>query len=743
TNGSREFKKKLEQNDMEGMVAMARDQEREGAHVLDVCTAYVGRDEVADMRAVVRRFNLSVQIPLVIDSTEWPVMEESLKNVSGKPILNSINLEDGEERIKRVVPLAKRYGAALIALTIDERGQATTADWKFEVARRIYDICTERYGVDPRELIFDCLTFPITTGQEETRHAAVATIEAIRRVKAELPGALTTLGVSNISFGVKPVIRQVINSVFLHKAIEAGLDTAIVNASKILPLNEIDPKGLQITERLVLNDFTRGDPLQELLAFYDKTVQKGGTAKRQKAESVEERLKVAIVQADRSTLIDDLELARQAYAPLDIINTVLLEGMKVVGELFGSGKMQLPFVLQSAEVMKAAVAHLEPYMERVQGSEKGRVVLATVKGDVHDIGKNLVDIILTNNGYKTFNLGIKQPIDAILAAARRHDAHAIGVSGLLVKSTAVMKEDMAVLREEGVTLPVICGGAALTRKFVEQDLRRTYRGPVYYGADAFTGLRIMDELCGHAPPTKETVLPPLPEEAAEPAVAGANGHAEGKPAIAAVVRSAVPPAPEIPRPPGYGTWVTTDIDVAEVFEFLNERAVIGTQWQFRKGGVAPAEYERQMQEVALPLLERMKAMTIAEDLLRPAVVHGFFPCQSQGNDLILYHDDERTERLRFHFPRQRGREHLCLADYFAAVGSGRMDVVALDVVTVGRRASERARQLYESNQYADYLYLHGISVEAAEALAEYWHQKIRQILGIAGGDAEDKRKLFK
>lgn len=759
TTGSRKFKKLLEADDIEGMAAMAREQQDEGAHLLDVCVAYPGRDEVADMNKVLRRFNEAVRLPMVIDSTEWQVMAEGLKYITGKPFLNSINLEEGRKKLDIIVPLAKKYGAALVALTIDETGQATTCDWKFDVAKRIYDICVNEYGVEPTDLYFDPLTLPVSTGQSDLYNAAVETLNSMKRIKAELPGAGTWLGLSNISFGLDPYVRQVVNSVFLKLALESGLDAAILNASKILPLNEIDPEGLKLAERLLLNQREEGDPLQQLIAHYQSFGGEKKTSSKKTVDlgsTIEERLKNAIIMGRRDTLIEDLEIARKSYTPLDIINTILLDGMKVVGDLFGSGQMQLPFVLQSAEVMKASVKHLEQYMTKLEGSEKGKIVLATVKGDVHDIGKNLVDIILTNNGYKVYNLGIKQSIETILEELEKTKAQAIGMSGLLVKSTVVMKENLELMQQRGYKIPVICGGAALTRRYVEDNLRRTYQsGPVFYGEDAFSGLHLMDELCGHKPATLTansepiiTLAPPVRGTTSDnfnqggvadlsslsPAERGAGG--EGKRTLA--------PAPNLPKPPFLGTKVVQNIDIAEVFRFINERTLIGTQWQFRKNNVKPAEYERQMQEVAYPLFDRMKKQCIRENILRPTAVYGFFPAAGVGNDLIIFEDDYKTEKLRFHFPRQVGRENLCLADYFAPTKDGKaIDHAGFFVVTVGLYASERARQLFEQNNYTEYMYLHGLSVEAAEATAEYWHKRMRNDWGIGQDDDPDVTRLFK
>ncbi len=765
TNGSRKFKNLLEAEDWDGLVDMGREQEREGVHVLDVCTAFVGRDEVRDMTEVIKRYNSVITKPLMIDSTEAPVLEAALKLISGKAIINSINLEEGRKKIDDVVPLAKRYGAALVALTIDEEGQATTADWKFRVAKRIYDICTQEYDIPPSDLLFDTLVFPVTTGQEELRDSALQTLESIRRVKEELPGALTHIGLSNVSFGLTPYTRQVVNSVFLHYAQEYGLDSAILHASKIIPLARIDDEGRELARRVIFNERAQGDPLQQLMQHYaDK---KGTSSARSESlgDTVEERLKQAIIQGRRDSLVADLDLGMQTYSPLDIINNILLDGMKVVGELFGSGQMQLPFVLQSAEVMKAAVAHLEPFMEKADGSAKGKIVLATVKGDVHDIGKNLVDIILTNNGYKVFNIGIKQPIDNILAAAEEHQADAIGMSGLLVKSTVVMKEDLIAMNERGVQTPVILGGAALTRRYVEEDLRRIYHGKLFYGEDAFAGLRIMDELCLKRGPVAQ---PPKPgaakilggraavivPEAEEPVSTAGNGdkavccptHAAAQrmfDEVPAIRSSAVELLDDLPTPPFWGSRLVTDIPITEVFEYMNQRTLFSTQWQFRKSKLKPAEYERQMREIAEPKLAELRKFCLDNDILRPAVAYGFFRCASEGNDLILFEEDGSTERGRFRFPRQDHGDHLCLSDYFEPANGKANDVVGFMAVTVGHKVSEVAKEWFDANRYQDYLFLHGLGVEAAEALAEYWHQRYRRELAIADQDSTNIQKLFK
>ncbi len=757
-NGSKLFRDLLAREDWEGIVAMGREQEKEQAHMLDVCAAYVGRNEAADMTEIITRFNRQVTVPLVIDSTETPVMEEALRRIAGKPVINSINLEDGEGRLARVLGLCRKYGAAVIALTIDEQGMAKTADQKLAVARRIYELATTKYGLKPHDLIFDALTFTLGSGDEEFRRAGIETIEAIRRIKREFPAVHTILGVSNISFGLAPSARTVLNSVFLHHAVEAGLDMAIVHASKILPLFRIDEQGRELARKLVFDERERHgdrvtfDPLTEFMSHYAGQKKIAAPAVRQSTQTVEERLKARIIDGNRAGMDQDLTEALTRYKPLEIINTILLEGMKVVGDLFGSGQMQLPFVLQSAEVMKAAVGFLQPFMEKSEESSKGTLVIATVKGDVHDIGKNLVDIILTNNGYTVVNLGIKCPVETMIHAAEEHHADAIGMSGLLVKSTLVMKENLEVLNERGITLPVILGGAALTRRYVEQDLRSVYRGSVHYANDAFDGLRLME-----GARTGTLAAPSHPAEAIpeddEPAYTGA----EAKIAMAlqeniptrSHVRSDVP----VPIPPFWGTRVVPSVPLADVFAYVNEVALIRGQWRVTKGKRSQDEYRAFLERSVRPDLAALKSRVAEEGLLSPAVVYGYFPCQSAGNDLVIFRPPadgsyqpittkERREWLRFSFPRQRDDRHLCISDYFAPIESDRMDVVAFHLVTMGTKAAAHSKMLFDSNRYKEYLYFHGLSVESTEALAELWHKRIREELGIAGHDATDVRRLF-
>jgi 5-methyltetrahydrofolate--homocysteine methyltransferase len=739
-NGSKQCREYLLADDYDGIVGMAREQAREGAHVLDVCVDYVGRDGVRDVDEVVRRFVTQCTLPLVIDSTEPAVIETALKRIGGRAIINSVNLEDGEGgRPARIFPMAKRYGAAVVALLIDEEGQARTLDWKLKVAHRLYDLAVTRCGLEPSDLIFDALTFPVSSGQEDLRKDGIATLEAIRRIKAELPGVFTILGVSNISFGLKPAARQVLNSVFLHLAIEAGLDAAIVNALRILPLNRIDPQQREVARQLIFDERRDGyDPLTMFMSLFEKTGTGKATVASEVPRSLEERLKARIVDGEKPGLEPLLDEALLSYAPLTIINQILLDGMKTVGELFGSGQMQLPFVLQSAEVMKSAVGYLDRFMTKADGQSKGKIVLATVKGDVHDIGKNLVDIILSNNGYSVINLGIKQPIHNIVEAALTHRADAIGMSGLLVKSTLVMKENLEELNARGMArFPVILGGAALTRGYVEGDLRSIYQGEVHYAGDAFDGLHLMEELMGRdrveaqAPRAASPRKRAIPAETPRPAAPAERVRSD--------VRGDVP----IPAAPFLGSRVVTDIPLGDIFGFINEVALFRTQWQFHRGKGDRDRFDELIRDHVRPIYERWKARCRSEEILQPRVVYGYYPCQSDGDALVVFAEDGRTPRVRFSFPRQSAGRRLCLADFFASRDSGRMDVLGCMLVTVGRKASAVTRELFEEHNYTDYLYLHGLSVESAEALAELWHRRMREELGIAGEDSPELTRIFR
>lgn len=761
TNGSRKFRQLLEKEDWDGMVGMARDAEREGAHMLDVCAAFVGRDEARDMKSLITRLNTEVQIPIVIDSTEYSVLESALELIAGRPIINSINLEDGEKPMMAKVELIKKFGAAAIALTIDENGMAKSAERKLDVAKRIYDLATGA-GLAPEDLIFDCLTFTLSTGAEEDRKLGLATLEGIKLIKENLPGVRASLGISNISFGFDPKIRRILNSVFLHYCIEYGLDTAIVHAASILPLYKIDEAEREYHRRLIFDERTDDyDPLFRLLAFYEQQGDRDAAATMsEESLTIEQRLGRRIVDGNRIGLEKDLETALKQYQPLEIINNILLDGMKIVGDLFGSGKMQLPFVLQSAETMKAAVSYLEPFMEHLDAAARGTMVIATVKGDVHDIGKNLVDIILTNNGYKVINLGIRQPIENIIAAASKHKADCIGMSGLLVKSTVVMKENLSVLNQHGIQVPVILGGAALTRRYVEEDCRSVYRGRLFYGQDAFDDLHVMEQIAAGELERKAVPDEVAPARVLLASTAGAEGCSPPcavEPPVktsmqagsthlrqdtGSLPRSDVARGLPVPEPPFWGKKILESIPLQEVFGHVNETVLFRGQWQVRQRDLPSEQYADLIDKKIRPALESLKQRCIEEKLLAPRAVYGYFPCQSSGDELIIYRDDRKTEWLRFRFPRQDHGRHLCISDFFASVDEERMDVVPLQIATVGAFASRHERELFGADRYTDYLYFHGLSVECAEATAEVVHKRIRSELGFATEDAKSIQQLL-
>jgi 5-methyltetrahydrofolate--homocysteine methyltransferase len=761
-SGSKKCRDLLNGEDWDGLVSMARAQVKEGAHILDVNVDYVGRDGVRDMHELVSRIVNNVTLPLMLDSTEWEKMEAGLKVAGGKCLLNSTNYEDGEPRFLKVLELAKRYGAGVVIGTIDEDGMARTAEKKFQIAQRAYRQALE-YGIPATEIFFDTLALPISTGIEEDRANGRATIESIRRIRQELPGCHVILGVSNISFGLNPAARVVLNSMFLHEAMTAGMDAAIVSPNKILPLSKIADKHQQVCQDLIYDrrkfegDVCVYDPLGELTTLFE-----GVTTKRDKGvdESlpIEERLKRHIIDGERIGLEAQLIKALEQYPPLEIINTFLLDGMKVVGELFGSGQMQLPFVLQSAETMKAAVAYLEPFMEKSESGNnaKGTFIIATVKGDVHDIGKNLVDIILSNNGYKVINLGIKQPVENIIEAYQQHKADCIAMSGLLVKSTAFMKDNLEAFNEKGITVPVILGGAALTPKFVYQDCQNTYKGKVIYGKDAFADLHFMDKLMpAKAANNWDDCQGFLDEVEAEPKITTSPAPSTQSPAssdtqpIIIDTHRSEAVAVDIPRPtpPFWGTQLLqpTDIPIEEVLWYLDLQALIAGQWQFRKPKEqSKEEYQEFLQQKVYPILEGWKERIITENLLHPQVIYGYFPCQSQGNSLYIYdsHHPESEVRTSFEFPRQKSLRRLCIADFFAPKESGVIDVFPMQAVTVGEIATEFAQKLFADNQYTDYLYFHGLAVQVAEALAEWTHARIRRELGLSSNEPDNIRDIL-
>ena len=762
-SGSKKCRDLLNAEDWDGLVSMARAQVKEGAHILDVNVDYVGRDGVRDMHELVSRIVNNVTLPLMLDSTEWEKMEAGLKIAGGKCLLNSTNYEDGEPRFLKVLDLAKKYGAGVVIGTIDEDGMARTADKKFAIAERAYRQAVE-YGIPPTEIFFDTLALPISTGIEEDRENGKATIESIRRIRQGLPGCHVILGVSNISFGLNPASRMVLNSVFLHEATTAGMDAAIVSANKILPLSKIESRHQEICRQLIYDErkFEGNvcvyDPLGELT-----TVFAGVTTKRDRSldESlpIPERLKRHIIDGERIGLEEHLKKALEEHPPLEIINTFLLDGMKVVGELFGSGQMQLPFVLQSAETMKAAVAFLEPFMEKSESGNnaKGTFIIATVKGDVHDIGKNLVDIILSNNGYKVINLGIKQPVENIINAYEQHKADCIAMSGLLVKSTAFMKENLEVFNEKGISVPVILGGAALTPKFVHEDCQKTYKGKVVYGKDAFSDLHFMDKLMPAKSAGNWEDLQGFLNEV-ETAEVSTNGHKESVTTTAKETVSTEPKEVDTrrsdavaidikrPTPPFWGTKLLqpSDIPIEEIFWHLDLQALIAGQWQFRKPKEqSKEEYQAFLAEKVYPVLETWKQRIIEENLLHLQVIYGYFPCQAEGNSLHIYDSEKQSQQVAtFEFPRQKSLRRLCIADFFAPKESGIIDVFPMQAVTVGEIATEFAQKLFAANQYTDYLYFHGMAVQVAEAIAEWTHARIRRELGFTADEPNNIRDIL-
>ncbi len=745
-NGSKAFRDAMLAEDWDLCVKMASDQIREGAHVLDVCVDYVGRDGAEDMDQIAGRFATQASVPLVLDSTEPPVLQAALEHIGGRAILNSANLEDGEapgSRLDRVFGLAAEHGCAVICLLIDERGQARDVEWKLEIAHRIHRLAVDRYGLSASDLIFDALTFPLSTGGDDLRRDALHTIEAIRRIKAEIPGSFTTLGVSNVSFGLSPPARHALNSVFLHECVQAGLDSAIVHAGRIMPLNKIPAEQLTVCLDLIHDRRAPGyDPLTELLEVFADVKSANVVREDRSGWSVEQRLKQRIIDGERDGLSIELDEAlATGMAALAIVNDVLLDGMRVVGELFGSGQMQLPFVLQSAETMKSAVAYLEPHMERLGGeTSKGRLVLATVKGDVHDIGKNLVDIILTNNGYEVLNLGIKVPVAEMVAKVREVKADAIGMSGLLVKSTLIMRENLEELNDQGLSdIPVLLGGAALTRSYVERDLREIYKGRVFYGRDAFEGLHTMDRLMELKRGGVDADFGRVPTGRVLPARAP---------------RPAPGSRPDLPRrspdveldnfvyqPPFLGSRIVKGISLDEIAGFINETALFRNQWQFRpEGGEDDASFKDRIR----PVLRAQLAAAKASGILVPQVVYGYYAVNGDGDELVVWADEARSSELtRFRYPRQSEAPHLCIADFFRPVESGETDYAAFHIVTMGAAVSEATAELFAANRYHEYLLVHGIGVEMAEALAELWHRRIREEWGFAEQDGPTITGLFR
>jgi len=763
TNGSKAFREAMIAGDWDACVDFAREAVSEGANLIDLCVDYVGRDGTIDMRELASRFATASTLPIMLDSTEPEVIEAGLDCLGGRVVVNSVNFEDGEgpeSRFARAMPIVQEHGAAVVVMCIDETGQARTAETKVAIAERTIDVLVRDWGMQESDILVDCLAFTLGTGQDESRRDGLETIEAIRLLKERRPAAGTTLGLSNISFGLKPVVRVVLNSVFLHECQKAGLSTAIVHASKILPMNRIPEEQREVALDLIYDRRREGyDPLTALLDMFegvDAQASASGRLDALLALPLGERLARRIVDGEKKGLEGDLDQAMaEGMKPLDIVNDTLLSGMKVVGELFGSGEMQLPFVLQSAEVMKTAVAYLEPHMEKVEGQEgKGKILLATVKGDVHDIGKNLVDIILSNNGYSVVNIGIKQPITAILEAAQEHQVDVIGMSGLLVKSTVVMKENLLEMNSRGIAsdYPVILGGAALTRAYVENDLAEVFDGDVRYARDAFEGLRLMDQLMaekrGEVTPEASAEQQVKDEErktrhARSKAIAEARA-AKDEPAEEVSGRSDVASDNEIPTPPFWGSRITKGISLGDYSSWIDERALFLGQWGLKgtRGGDGPS-YDDLVETEGRPRLRELLSRVQSEGIMQAAVVHAYYPAVSKDEDLIVLDPESGNERCRFTFPRQKRDRRLCLADFWRPQESGETDVVAFQVVTMGARVSEVTGELFAKNAYRDYLELHGLSVQLTEALAEFWHSRVRAELGFADEDAPDLADILK
>jgi 5-methyltetrahydrofolate--homocysteine methyltransferase len=757
-NGSKAFRQAMLDGRWDDCVRIARDQQRDGAHVLDLCVDYVGRDGVADMEKLAGLLATATTLPIVLDSTEPQVLQAGLEKLGGRSIVNSVNYEDGDgpdSRFARTMQVVQRHGAAVVALTIDEEGQARTKEWKVRVADRLITDLVDNWGMDVGDILVDTLTFPIATGQEETRRDGIETIEAIRELKQLHPGVHTTLGVSNVSFGLNPVARQVLNSVFLHECVEAGLDSAIVHASKIVPMNRIPEEQLNaaldlVYDRRTFNDdgTVLHDPLAHFMQIFAGAKASAGAQSRAEelaALPLDERLKRRIIDGERNGLEADLDEALLTRPALEIVNDVLLDGMRTVGELFASGDMQLPFVLQSAEVMKTAVAYLEPHMEKSDSEGKGTIVLATVKGDVHDIGKNLVDIILSNNGYTVVNIGIKQPVNAIIEAAEAHKADAIGMSGLLVKSTVIMKDNLEEMNNRGIAdrFPVILGGAALTRGYVEQDLAEMYLGDVRYARDAFEGLSLMDAIMAVKRGDPGAKLPDLRQRRV------ASKPARQATEVVVPARSEVSDRAPVPATPFLGERIVKGIPLADYVAYLDERALFRGQWGLKPGRNDDRTYEEIVESEGVPRLRQWLDRVHTEGMLEAAVIYGYWPAWAHRDEIIIGSPDQPDQEIgRFHFPRQQRGRFLCLADYVRpgnpdGSAPDEIDNVAFHIVTMGNRISDAANELFAANQYRDYMELHGLSVQLTEALAEYWHSRIRKEWGIADGDSPEMARILK
>lgn len=710
-NGSKGFKEALLAEDDHACLKVALDQEARGAQILDLCVAYAGRDELTDMVRLAKLFAGSCKAPLMFDSTSPDTLEKVLPLYPGRAIINSINLEDGGKSLDRICRLAKKYGAAVVALVIDLEGMALTCERKVAVAREIYHRVVNIHGLRPQDILFDLLTFTVGSGDVTMRGAAIETLEAIKEVRRELPGVGFTLGISNISFGLRPVARRVLNSVFLHEAVAAGLNTAIVDAAKVLPYSAISEADREICYDLL---FDRNP--DALMAFIDhfEQVKEADNEGDPTPLRAEELLRQKVLKGDKNELEDLLAQLRGRWKPLEIVNRLLVPAMREVGDLFGRGDLLLPFVLQSAEVMKLSVSLLEPYMEKLAEEGQVKVLLATVAGDVHDIGKNLVDIILTNNGYKVFNIGIKVPAEEIIAKAREYQVDVIGLSGLLVKSALLMKDNLAQFRDIGLNQPILLGGAALTRKYVALDCVPQYDPPVVYCADAFDGLKAIRAFEAGA------LVASSWEE---------NQVVKNRPGAQQAILERDWSVPTVPFT---GHRQVLDVPPERLFDFLNMAALFRGRWGYRRAKMPKEDYENLQQNTVIPLYERLKAQCLKDGWIEPRVTYGYFDCYSAGNDLKVKCD---KGEVVFDFPRQQGGAGLCIADFFHSASEGG-DRVGFFVVTIGDKLAQKTQELYATDNYHDYLMLHGLGVELTDALAEYWHEQMRIEMGIQRGQTD-------
>ncbi len=767
-SGSKKVRELLNNDDWDGLVSIAKQQQKENAHVLDVNVDYVGRDGVRDMKEITSRLVTNINLPLMIDSTDSDKMESGLKSVGGKCIINSTNYEDGNERFDQVLNLALGYGSGLVVGTIDEDGMARNADKKYNIVKRALNR-TRACGLSDYELFFDPLALPISTGIEEDRLNAKETITAISKIRENFPDIHIILGISNISFGLSPLSRINLNSIFLDECINAGLDSAIIAPNKILPLSKISEETKKLCLDLIYDkrefedDICIYDPLVELTkAFQDLSIQDFKKASLEnKNLTLEESLKNHIIDGEKIGLEDQLKKALKKYKPLEIINTFLLDGMKVVGDLFGSGQMQLPFVLQSAETMKFAVSILEPYMETVdENISNGKLLIATVKGDVHDIGKNLVDIILTNNGYEVINLGIKQDVSAIIDAQKKYNADCIAMSGLLVKSTAFMKDNLEAFNNENISVPVILGGAALTPKFVNEDCSKIYKGKILYGKDAFTDLKFMNEYMDSKKKGNwSNTAGFINNEGININLASSKSNSQAvKKSISLhtetsklnlkenFIRSKFINEEEPIQAPFLGTKVlnVVDIDLNKLIFYLDTKALFSGQWQIKKGkNQSVDEYNYYLDSYAKPLLDRWLETIIENKLISPKAVYGYFRCGRKDNSIFLFDDKSLNKISQFNFPRQKSGNNLCIADFYCDLKNDKpIDIFPMQAVTMGEIASEYSQKLFKEDKYSDYLLFHGLTVQLAEALAEYVHALIRIECGFRTEEPDKNREIL-